>query len=701
MTFTDLGDMGQATATAAGATLAITTTQQANAGDLIVVICAWNNTNAGTNTGPWDPHIRCDDDSLNDYHTLASGQNVGTGTGLGAHVGVFAAVLDKDLPSGAKITLTHRSNAGLTAKAASARRFSCAKGNVMVPLNGNAVERANASDPNAISLASMRSDAYLLIHAIASEGPSTDAFTQDSDYTTIVAAGTNAGGAPDADMTVRGGFRIATLTGDTVDVAVANTRDYVQVLAAVRETDAPYVRWADGLMADLAALHTASASSPSVSFNGAINDAWTRKGDIALAIFGGQTTNKPGLGAWTVLDLGILGSGTLVIGDIIMQAYWKRLDGSETSIATEDIGSANTLSLVILGGCVKEGFPFENLGEATEVTADTSVEFTGNNPSDTSIEQLILMIAANGRDVTTATYSGWTNANLNDLQEIVDWSTNLVNGFGQGIGAGYMPAGGSVGAGTATIDSNDVDLTMTLAVRGKRQGPNGYPWMKNVLGQANGLGNVSPSWASGRVDPGDLIVLFVQNEGDGTPTAPTGYSELTNSPSSQATVGVSVFYKFADGTETGVTQTDTGDHTFVLAVSFGGVDQGTPINVSGKNTNASSTSVSVTGVTTTKDKCLVIYVCSHSVDTVNNLEQFSGWTDASLVGMPGTTKLQPVSEMSQNAGNGGGLGIAMGTLASAGASGTATATLANASVQACICFALNPFDFSPAEVSFE
>jgi hypothetical protein len=73
----------------------------------------------------------------------------------------------------------------------------------------------------------------LWLHCLAAEGPVTDAYTFDSDYTQITQAGTNAGVATD-DIHVTGGYRIDTVLSDTV-TTTSNTadRDYSQVLNAI------------------------------------------------------------------------------------------------------------------------------------------------------------------------------------------------------------------------------------------------------------------------------------------------------------------------------------------------------------------------------------------------------------------------------------------------------------------------------------
>jgi len=89
-------------------------------------------------------------------------------------------------------------------------------------------------DPNDLSIDLEASIEWLVLHVLANEGPSTDSFTWDSDYTQIVTAGTT-GGADDSNVTVLGGYRIATLSSDSVEVTntTSSTRDSVQTMAGI------------------------------------------------------------------------------------------------------------------------------------------------------------------------------------------------------------------------------------------------------------------------------------------------------------------------------------------------------------------------------------------------------------------------------------------------------------------------------------
>jgi hypothetical protein len=240
MAFASVGSRGTNTLKVAGQTLTVSPTASISAGALLAVFVAWDNNNDTTPDGPLSRQMSCEDDAGNIYVTIYGGQRIGVSSGvsLGAMGFIFIAKIRTALTTSSVITLRHFQpppNAK-PAKAVSLWEFSMGEGMIF------AVERAHspgqvqgAGDPAAISLTSLTSREWLFLHVLASEGPSTDAFTWDSDYTQITKAGTT-GGADDSNMTVIGGFRIATLTGDTVDVSSDTAdRDHVQGLAAICE----------------------------------------------------------------------------------------------------------------------------------------------------------------------------------------------------------------------------------------------------------------------------------------------------------------------------------------------------------------------------------------------------------------------------------------------------------------------------------
>lgn len=674
---TDEGSFGSATSSSAGATLVITVTEACNAGDACFVWVAWDNNNAATPTGPSDVMLRCDDQRDNDWRTLASGQAIGSGASTASHCAIFGAVLDTELGIGDTITITHTGNSGLVAKAATSRRFSSwGKANIGVAANGAAAESGSA-DPASIALSSMASREYLILHGISYEGPSTDSYTQDSDYTSIDFVGTDTG-TDLADQSIKGGFRIATLTGDTVDVA-ADSRDHKQILVACFPTNAPYVRWSNAGLATTGLAFSVTSATPSVAVGNSTSTGWIRKGDVVVAVESSQqiiNMARSPVGN----DMRFCGTGRLVVGDITMTVKWRRLLGDETSIVSADIGAANAMSIVILGGCCPTGTPFENLGEATEASTDTSVEFTGNTAGFN--EELILLLASHGIDAnSTNQYSGYTNANLTQIEEIADNGSNAGNGIGIGMATGILATAGSVGTTTATLGASDVDITVTLGFKPKNAATPTTPWVRTVLDRNEGSGALALSWDASEVEADDVIFLFVNSEAQDVAT-PTDYNEAPDSPQSTTGTELAVFYKVADGTETGLTIADSGDHQIAAAIAVANADVDSVLDVTaGGVESTSDTSLSATGDTTTVANTLVLIGASHSTDDASR--GFYGFNNADLAGFaPGANLIEQVCEFSGTAGAGGGVAVACAPKAAAGAFGATTATLVDASPKA-------------------
>ena len=239
--FPSKGTLGNANSKTSTLTLVLTTTQDADVGDIIVVATAWDNINTGTATGPLDDVLSCGDSANNRYMTGAAAQNPSSGGGQGAHVGIFVAEVTSFLASGSSITVTTQ-NAARTAKAISAELFGNPDHN-----HFRIVERTFANDtavdPSSLTLSSLPTDVpVLLIHALAGEGPQADAYTWDSDYTQFVGDGST-GGAANTNMHLRAGYReLSGSSSDTVDVTSTTAdRDYSQVFLGLIGYDvAPY-----------------------------------------------------------------------------------------------------------------------------------------------------------------------------------------------------------------------------------------------------------------------------------------------------------------------------------------------------------------------------------------------------------------------------------------------------------------------------
>lgn len=94
------------------------------------------------------------------------------------------------------------------------------------------------TQPTNMSIGSLDSEEHLILHVLGNLRPVSDSYTWDPDYTEIVPDGTT-GGAANSNITLRGGFRIVTGTGDIVSVHddTADSDDIMQGLCALVEVD--------------------------------------------------------------------------------------------------------------------------------------------------------------------------------------------------------------------------------------------------------------------------------------------------------------------------------------------------------------------------------------------------------------------------------------------------------------------------------
>lgn len=211
-------------------------------GGLVVVWYAGDSYHAvGDDEGnPINRQMRCFDSAGNLYATIAGAGD--GGSNIYSQCSIFVGYLRYRLTTSDTITVEQRvvTSGQMTARGMSAEEFS------IPPTSQWAVHdripasnTRRAADPLSITVSGGQSGReYLYLHALSTEGPNTDAYTWDSDYTQIAGDGTT-GGADDENIHIRGGYRIATIASDTVDVASDTAdRDNTQVMQSITEIDA-------------------------------------------------------------------------------------------------------------------------------------------------------------------------------------------------------------------------------------------------------------------------------------------------------------------------------------------------------------------------------------------------------------------------------------------------------------------------------
>lgn len=233
MPVSHVANRGTATSKTASQTLVISPTDTIPAGALLVMFLAWDNNNTGTDDlGGISEQHWVSDSAGNVWTTYASGQTRGAGgQNLGVHAAIHVCILETQLTTASTITAKLGTGNSLVAKAISIHEFALSSSAHRIYLADRSSGQSIASDPASLGIGF----GQLFLHVLGAEGPDTDAYTWDSDYTQITGAGTT-GGSDDSNVHVRGGYRIATLSSDTVDVASTTAdRDYWQALIALVE----------------------------------------------------------------------------------------------------------------------------------------------------------------------------------------------------------------------------------------------------------------------------------------------------------------------------------------------------------------------------------------------------------------------------------------------------------------------------------
>jgi len=203
---------------------------------------------------------------------------------------------------------------------------------------------------------------------------------------------------------------------------------------------------------------------------------------------------------------------------------------------------------------------------------------------------------------------------------------------------------------------------------------------------AAGVGNVTPGLPTGWAE-NDIFELFVETYAtDGAPATPSGYtlvgSVVSGLTGSATEPRCTLFEKRATASESAPTIVDVGNHQIARIIAFRGVKTtGDPQNVAAVSSfeQAKNTSISITGLTTTVDDCMIAVF-----KATGNDRSVASWTNTNLASITEATDDLTL------VGNDGAIASAYGVLASFGATGATTATLSGADRDANWCIALEP-----------
>lgn len=202
------GTIGSGTSTTAGTTVAVTTSADAEAGNVVVCVLGKDESGSGTTDGTANAQFTsiADSDAVNVWVEAYEWCNMQTSTAAnGACVAVYYTKVADTIETSDVITATITS---VTSKAMSCWEFTATSSPLTVAETAGENGLANdAADPGSRTLASGVSSEHLFVRASACESNNTG-YTVDTDYTAMTSATANTGTTA-TSMGVRGEFRIA------------------------------------------------------------------------------------------------------------------------------------------------------------------------------------------------------------------------------------------------------------------------------------------------------------------------------------------------------------------------------------------------------------------------------------------------------------------------------------------------------------
>ncbi len=156
-----------------------------------------------------------------------------------------------------------------------------------------------------------------------------------------------------------------------------------------------------------------------------------------------------------------------------IQAYYRIADGSEASFSVADSGDYTVARLFGFSGA-DTSTPFNVVAADTQAGA-ASTTVTLPSVTTTVDDCLIVLAIGHGIDSTAAQVSGYTNASLTGITEVMDTGSDSFSGGGLAVAYGQSGAAGAIGSTTATI-ANSWHSRLTLALQPAVSAPVVHAW---------------------------------------------------------------------------------------------------------------------------------------------------------------------------------------------------------------------------------
>lgn len=333
MAFSDLGSLG-ATGSSGNnqATLALTTSASASAGELVVLVIGDDNIdNFTTSTWPHDGQevASISDSGSNSWHRAMCNTIGGGSAQGGAALQIWYSILSSNIANGGTITITFTNSTLSDATAVTARHFSFSGTQVAIE-NVNSLWNS-ASDPGSLDCVTPNAS-FLRIRGIAGEVGNNTSLTVTTNWTGW-ANGNSATSGTTAEICARAEHHISSGTGDASDptwVSCDNASAYV-VFKEVQSTDNPtFVNC--GRHKATASVTSISPARPNVRKNGNLLLAF-------VSLIGAATVSVSGTG-WTLIE-------TTNDGTITQAWAWCLISGSEADPSFSWTGSLNAYSIIL------------------------------------------------------------------------------------------------------------------------------------------------------------------------------------------------------------------------------------------------------------------------------------------------------------------------------------------------------------------
>jgi len=235
VTIAAVATIGTGTSNVSGTSLVLTTTAAAEAGNLVILAIAKDNTST-TDQETNEVTYVTDSAGNNGWRKLGEYCNGQGSAAAGCVISLWSCRLANTIASSGTITITMVTT---TAKVCSAYEFTCSAENRWLDTAGTLQTGAtDAAEVPSLSVTGLTSREYLFVRATAYENSSLSIATPTSGWTAIGSATIGSGAA---GMSVDAEFKIATATSATSQQGSSGAVDNASVLVALYEAMPPAV----------------------------------------------------------------------------------------------------------------------------------------------------------------------------------------------------------------------------------------------------------------------------------------------------------------------------------------------------------------------------------------------------------------------------------------------------------------------------